>query len=226
MEYIEILNIVNDSHLDAVKLAEYEMKKHRRRIELSSDKEAEIKSIISSLGYEYLIAGNAYINSNYNAGSTYFDIRGNLVSLYLNSYSVSLFEKPLDVIKRDSLKFYTLFLQEVELWEMLHPQSGEKNKQYSKSMLDIFRNDISTMNIFFRRIQGKKGTKVVNEVLALRELRKIKQDDEITNQLLFDEISKVCPIGGISTFNSAFDLGSSKNKVKRKMQIDEAKKAY
>lgn len=149
-----------------------------------------------------------------------------MVSLYLNSYSVSLFEKPLDVIKRDSLKFYTLFLQEVELWEMLHPQSGEKNKQYSKSILDIFRNDISTMNIFFRRIQGKKGTKVVNEVLALRELRKIKQDDEITNQLLFDEISKVCPIGGISTFNSAFDLGSSKNKVKRKMQIDEAKKAY
>lgn len=76
MEYIEILNIVNDSHLDAVKLAEYEMKKHRRRIELSSDREAEIKSIISSLGYEYLIAGNAYINSTYNAGSTYFDIKG------------------------------------------------------------------------------------------------------------------------------------------------------
>lgn len=227
MKYIEILNIVNDSHLDAVKLVEHEMKKHRRRIELSIDKEAEIKSIISSLGYEDSIAGNAYINSNYNAGSTYFDVRNNLTSFYLNSRSMRRFKNPLDVIKKDSLRFYTLFIQEVELWKILHLQPAEESNQYSKSMLDIFKYSASTITIFLSRIRGKRGVKVVNEIIALRELDKIKQEDEITNQLLFDEISKVFPIGSISSFNSAFILGSSsRNKAKRRTEIDDIKKAY
>jgi hypothetical protein len=147
MEYLDILNIVVEAHLYAVKQVRFEMKKHRRRIELSDDRMAEIKSIIKSLNYENTIAGHAYINSDYDAGSTYVDVSENLTNYYLNSHVVKCLKDPLEGIKSDAAKFYTLFLQEVELWQMLHSQPIEKNAQvnenieYSDELLCLFKNN-------------------------------------------------------------------------------------
>ncbi|MDH6343165.1 hypothetical protein M2480_001791 [Parabacteroides sp. PFB2-12] len=105
--------------------------------------------------------------------------------------------------------------------------SGIENKsQYSVVLQGIFLNDTTIIDKFFERIKGKKGTKVVNEIIALRELKKMEGADKTSNQLLLDEISKICAIGKISAFNSAFDLGSGNTKLRRKREIEEAKKAY
>lgn len=75
MEYIDIINIVNDAWLATSKLVKHEMKKNLRKIELSNDKEDTIKSIVVSLNYENSLAGYAYINSNYNIGDNFLEIR-------------------------------------------------------------------------------------------------------------------------------------------------------
>lgn len=111
--------------------------------------------------------------------------------------------------------------------KLIHHQHHEDCIQYSKTLLDIFLGDAHVIDIFFSRIQSKKGVKVVNEIIALRELGKMRQGHEIMNKCLFEEITKVGPIGGISGFNNAFYLGTnSKQKNKRRIEIEEAKKAY
>ena len=98
---------------------------------------------------------------------------------------------------------------------------------YSDTLKKIFFDNIPIMNMFFKRIKGKKGANVVNEILALRDLEKMEQRDNVTNKLLFDEITKISPIGEISAFNTAFVLGpSNKAKNRRLQQIEEAKEVY
>lgn len=166
MEYLDILNIVVEAHLYAVKQVRFEMKKHRRRIELSDDRMAEIKSIIKSLNYENTIAGHAYINSDYDAGSTYVDVRENLTNYYLSSHVVKCLKNPLEGIKSDAAKFYTLFLQEVELWQMLHSQPIEKNAQanenmeYSDELLRLFKNNKTLIS----ELVGKSDDEIARQI--------------------------------------------------------------
>lgn len=108
------------------------------------------------------------------------------------------------------------------------PTSKEDSEsQYSEVLQNIFLGDQTIIDKFFDRIKGKKGVRVVNEIIAIRGLKKMKEEDEISNRLLFDEISKVCPIGSLSAFNDAFALGNNNNtKYRRKAAIEEIKKAY
>ena len=220
MEYIDIINIVYDAWLATIKLADHEMKKNLRKIELSSNKEDVIKNIIASLDYENSYAGCAYINSNYTIGNNFMEIRETLSNFYFYHHSITkdvIEERIPDFIKEDAESFFLLLHQEIELRKMMFFHPPKKHSQYSETLLEIFFGDISVINNFFSRIQGKKGKNVVNEILALRELRKMKQGNEITNKLLHGEISKITPIGAISTFNSAFDLGTeSKTKARSK----------
>lgn len=230
MEYIDIINIVNDAWLSTTKFVEHEMKKNLRIIELSDNKENAIKDIIKSLNYEKSWAGYAYINSNYTLIGTFWDIRKILSDFYFNNKHITKYvkeEKIPEAIKDDVEDFFLLFRQEIKLRNMLQSQSKENHSKYSDTLLNIFLNDISVADVFFSRIRGKKGVKVVNEILALRNLRKMRQRNKITNKLLFEELSKVCCIGCLSTFNSAFNLGiTDKTITKRKNEIEEAEKAY
>lgn len=230
MEYIDIINIVNDAWLATSKLVKHEMKKNLRKIELSNDKEGTIKNIIAALRYEDSLAGIAYINENYVIGNNFIEIREILSNFYYGSDFISKHINENDrlrFIDDDVRDFLLLLLQEIELRKLMHPQHHEDYIQYSKTLSYIFLDDTQVIDIFFSRIQSKKGVKVVNEIIALRELGKMRLGHEITNKCLFDEITKVGPIGGISSFNSAFDLGTnSKQKNKRRIEIEEAKKAY
>lgn len=100
----------------------------------------------------------------------------------------------------------------------------ETSTEYSQQLLDIFLGDIDVVSLFFERINGKKGVKAVNEIMALRELQKILGNDKITNENLYRQISKVSKIGSISNFNNSFIFQSDKTKIRRQAEIDAIKK--
>ena len=137
MEYIDVINIVNDAWLTTIKNAEHEMKKNLRKIELNTDKEKTIKDIIQSLPYENSFVGNAYINNGYTAGNTFVEIRENIANFYLTSEIIRSIKNGLkpNFIKEDVEKFFLLFRQEVKLWGMLN----KPNTQYSAELIELFK---------------------------------------------------------------------------------------
>ncbi|WP_297642898.1 hypothetical protein [uncultured Bacteroides sp.] len=102
----------------------------------------------------------------------------------------------------------------------------ETSTEYSQQLLDIFLGDIEVVSLFFERIRGKKGVKVVNEIIALRELQKMLDNTKITNEYLYNKISEVSKIGCISNFNNSFIFQSKKTESRRREEIEAIKREY
>lgn len=102
----------------------------------------------------------------------------------------------------------------------------QPEQKYSSSLMDLFYNDCKVIDTFIKRTANVKGIKVVDEIIALRELKKIKPSNEVSNKLLREILSEVASVTAQSAFDSAFCLGDGKTRTKRRNAIDEAKKAY
>lgn len=134
MEYLDILGIIYEVWEDDFQ-ARYKMKKNIRKTELSSDKEATIKSIISSLDYENCLIGSAYINNGYYIGNTIIEICQNAASYYFRHQNYFNSEAVERVIKSDVLYFFVLLRQEIELKKML----SKPTKEYDGDLMKLFK---------------------------------------------------------------------------------------
>ncbi len=125
MEYIDILNIVTKVRHEVLTRVKHEMKKNKRLIELSSDKNAEIMRIISSLDYESTDVGCRYINSNYDMTLVTIET---IANAYYKSRSMRRFAEDvqIDYIKEDAERFLLLFQQEIVLRHILDKMNSEK----------------------------------------------------------------------------------------------------
>lgn len=82
---------------------------------------------------------------------------------------------------------------------------GEKpsTEEISETLLSIFKDNKTILNKFLSRIKNKSGVKVIIEVQALMELRKIRNED--VNRPLWSEISKIQNVGTESNWNTVLN---------------------
>lgn len=106
----------------------------------------------------------------------------------------------------------------------LFPRQPER--KYSSSLMNLFYNDCKVIDIFIKRTANVKGIKIVNEIIALRELKKIKPSNKVSNKLLREILSEVANVTAQSAFDSAFCLGDGNTQMKRRKAINEAKELY
>lgn len=161
MEYIDAVGIVYDIWVDETQsLVRYEMQKNKRLIELSSDKEYTIKSLIATLNYEETLLGQAYIKNNYYVGGNIFEIREKVAGYFCRIQKHFHADNLESIIKSECRKFFTTFRVEMELKKMLQEPNGEKVVEYSTRLLELFRGN----------------TNLIKELVG-------KSDDEIARQL-------------------------------------------
>lgn len=126
MEYIDVLNWVLDASFKAQSAVRYEMKKHMFKIELSSNKDATIRELISQLDYEGSLAGHAYIASGFKIDWHPVGRRETLVRYYMNSKITKRCQDKEEYIREDAQRFYEVYFVEMELRKMLS-QPDEAN---------------------------------------------------------------------------------------------------
>lgn len=82
---------------------------------------------------------------------------------------------------------------------------GEKpsTEEISETLLSIFKGDKTILNKFLSRIKNRTGVKVIIEIQALMELRKIRNED--VNRPLWSEISKIQNVGTESNWNTVLN---------------------
>lgn len=79
----------------------------------------------------------------------------------------------------------------------------KQTEKVSALLLSIFKDDTAILNKFLSRIKGKSGVKVVTEVQALMELKKVRKED--VNRPLWTEISKIQNVGTESNWNAVLN---------------------
>ena len=119
MEYIDVINWVYDALFEAQKTVRYEMNKHKFKIELSDDKEKTIKDLISQLNYEESAFGMAYISNGFKIGSDLVGVRDVLTRYYMNPRLTKNIRDKEKFIREDAQSFYEVYLQEMNLRNML-----------------------------------------------------------------------------------------------------------
>lgn len=124
MEYIDVINWVYDAFFEARKTVRYEMNKHKFKIGLSSDKEKTIKDLISLLDYEKSAAGRAYISNGFKIDPHPIGRRDTLARYYMRGWIEDIRDKE-KFIREDAQRFYEVYLQEMELRNMLSKSHGD-----------------------------------------------------------------------------------------------------
>lgn len=119
MEYIDVINWVYDALFEAQKKVRYEMNKHKFKIGLSSDKEKTIKDLISQLNYEVSAFGIAYISNGFKISSDLVSVRDILTRYYMNPRLTKDIPDKEKFIREDAQSFYEVYLQEMNLRNML-----------------------------------------------------------------------------------------------------------
>lgn len=82
-------------------------------------------------------------------------------------------------------------------------ENAKQPEKVSVLLLGIFKGDVIILNKFLSRIKNKSGVKVVIEVQALMELKKIRKED--VNRPLWTEISKIQNVGTESNWNAVLN---------------------
>ena len=171
MEYIDVINWVNDAFFEARKTVRYEMNKHMFKIGMSNDKEKTIKDLISQLDYEKSMAGIAYISNGFKIDLHPIGRRDTLTRFYMRGWIKDKRDKE-KINREDAKGFYEVYLQEMELRDML-----------SKSHEDVLSEQVN---------ERKQNEREINED-ELRECFKIAfcgagngNIDYFTNNLLPD----------------------------------------
>lgn len=118
MEYIDVINWVNDAFFEARKTVRYEMNKHMFKIGMSNDKEKTIKDLISQLDYEKSMAGIAYISNGFKIDLHPIGRRDTLTRFYMRGWIKDIPDKE-KFIREDAQSFYEVYLQEMNLRNML-----------------------------------------------------------------------------------------------------------
>lgn len=186
MEYIDVLNIAIDARFEVGKLVRHEMKKNLRAIELSRDKEYEIMRIIKALEYEKTIAGNCYINSDYDMELVN---RESITGAYINSNLMKRVEenKRTDFIKKDVECFYTLFQQEVELRKLLaslKQQDSDKDKDDSVEYSERTINEEALKRYFTAAFKGAGNNNINYFKYLIEDIKKVRNPKEAARMAL------------------------------------------
>ena len=160
-------------------------------------------------------------------------MRANDVGFYDKSLLVYFFpyddnDAELNGINNDLAELF-LYLHQglIRLNEMFSELADDEEfdeftKKDDSLLLNLFKGNRRILNIFLKRIESmNKGTDIANEIIALQQLGKARND--ISKDLLREELSKIKDgIPKKSAFNSAFVVDSTK----RKHSIEQAKDAY
>ena len=140
MEYIDVINWVNDAFFEARKAVRYEMNKHMFKIGMSNDKEKTIKELISQLDYEKSMAGIAYISNGFKIDPHPTGRRDTLTRFYMRGWINDIRDKE-KFVREDAQRFYEVYLQEMELRDMLSksredvlPEQENERKQNEREI--------------------------------------------------------------------------------------------
>lgn len=205
MEYIDVINWVDDAFFEAQKMVRYEMNKHMFKIGMSNDKEKTIKNLISQLNFEKCAAGIAYISNGFKIDPHPTGRRDTLTRFYMGGWIKDIRDKE-KFVREDAQRFYEIYLQEMKLRDMLSKLHenvlSERKKARKQNEREINEDGLrECFRIAFRGVGNGNIDYFTNNLLP--DLKQKWSDKDFAKiALMIYESGKLLPVMRPNTFKT------------------------
>lgn len=201
MDYLEVINIVQNEYLKANNRAKFEITEVKRKCLLSTDKEAFINNELMGIDYKKSAFGYYYIACNYFCGSTWLEMRDVITQYYINH--TDLFTDQ-SCIESDVYTFLFAFCLERELQQLKaapeppekapgqpqgkRGQGGRRVKPFESHLIGTQEEQRHTRERLHKLIDGRQGKEVVLYIKAAVQCGKITKPNYTTIKKEFGDI--------------------------------------